>query len=373
MTEDTRRTQPRTVAVGMSGGVDSAVAAALLVDGGWSVIGLTAIMTRERSRCCSDEAVETAREVCAQLGITHELVDVHALFEARIIGDFVAEYLAGRTPSPCALCNPLIKFGLLMDRARQLGAEYVATGHYARIERAADGSAHLLHGVDRRKDQSYFLALLSQEQIQHSLFPLGAMTKREVSRIAAEKGLAARKSKESQEVCFVPDGDHGSWIDLRSFDTKGEGDIVDMRGVKIGTHRGIHRYTVGQRRGVGVATGAPVYVAGIDAAANRVIVGAREEVFSSRMTVRDTRWIAGHAPGAEFACDCQIRYNHAASPCSVTVHPGGAAQVRFGEPQFAIAPGQLAVFCDGEEVLGGGWIEAAERTAAPQSAQSPAV
>ncbi len=345
------------MAVGMSGGVDSAVAAALLVEAGWKVIGLTAIMTRERSRCCSDESVETARAVCAQLGVPHELVDVHALFESRIIGSFIAEYLAGRTPSPCALCNPLIKFGLLMDRAAQVGASCVATGHYARTVAGADGSAHLLRGVDPRKDQSYFLALLSQDQMRRSLFPLGGMTKREVSRIAADKNLAAHKSQESQEVCFVPDGDHGSWIDLRSFDTRGPGDIVNAHGVKIGVHHGIHRYTVGQRRGVGVATGSPVYVCGIDAAANRVIVGPREAALSPGMTVGGVCWISGHAPGREFESACQIRYNHAPEPCAVTLSPAGRAQVRFAEPQFAVAPGQLAVFYAGDEVLGGGWIE----------------
>ena len=361
MTWDSRRTEQVTVAVGMSGGVDSAVAAALLADAGWKVIGLTAIMTRERSRCCSDESVGTAREVCAQLGIRHELVDVHDVFESRIIGSFISEYLAGRTPSPCALCNPLIKFGLLMDRAEQLGAGCVATGHYARVVHAADGTAHLLRGVDARKDQSYFLALLSQDQLRRSLFPLGGMTKREVSRIAADKNLAAHKSKESQEVCFVPDGDHGSWIDVRSLDTRGPGDIVNARGEKIGTHRGIHRYTVGQRRGVGVATGSPVYVCGIDAAANRVIVGSRDAALSSGMTLGEVRWISGRAPGVEFESACQIRFNHAPAPCAVALSQDGRAQVRFAEPQFAVAPGQLAAFCSDDEVLGAGWIEAAGR------------
>jgi tRNA-uridine 2-sulfurtransferase len=348
--------EPESIAVAMSGGVDSCVSAALLVSAGYRVFGVTAILTGERSRCCSAEDICIAQEVCRQLGIEHHLVDVRETFERTIIGQFTSEYLAGRTPSPCALCNPLIKFGLLMDRALEMGASRLATGHYARLTTAPDGSAHLLRGMDARKDQSYFLALLPRERLALSMFPVGDLQKRQVGQIAAERDLAARKSRESQEVCFVPDGSHGEWMDVRCFDTKGPGPMVDAAGRVLGQHRGIHHYTVGQRRGLGVAVGAPLYVVAIDAAANRVVVGTREQSLRDSMTVRDLSWIAGVPPACEFDAAVQIRHNHQAAPCRITLGDDGAAAVRFQEPQFAVAPGQLAAFYAGDEVLGGGWI-----------------
>lgn len=345
-----------TVAVAMSGGVDSCVSAALLVSSGYRVFGVTALLTGERSRCCSEEDICIAREVCRQLGIEHHLVDVREAFERSIIGCFTAEYLAGRTPSPCALCNPLIKFGLLMDRALEMGASRLATGHYARLAAAPDGRVRLLRGLDAKKDQSYFLALLPQERLAHAMFPVGELQKRQVGQIAGERDLAARKSRESQEVCFVPDGSHGEWMDVRCFDTKGPGPMADTSGRVLGQHRGIHHYTVGQRRGLGVAVGSPLYVVSIDAAANRVVVGTREESLRDSMTVSDLQWIAGAPPGRAFDAAVQIRHNHQAAPCRVELSDDGKAAVRFREPQFAVAPGQLAAFYEGDEVLGGGWI-----------------
>jgi len=246
-------------------GVDSSVAAALLQEQGHEVIGVTALLCGGASRCCSDEDVSRAREVAAQLGIPHHTLDLGAAFEQVIVAPFIAEYLAGRTPSPCPRCNRLIKFGLLLEQSLSLGADCLATGHYARVTQD-DRGWHLRRGLDPRKDQSYFLSLLTQAQLARSVFPLGGMQKAEVVRIARQRNLAARRSKESQELCFVEEGGHGAWIDVRSFDTRGPGDIVDMAGRKVGEHRGIHYYTIGQRRGLGVAAGTPVYVVALDAA-----------------------------------------------------------------------------------------------------------
>jgi tRNA-uridine 2-sulfurtransferase len=339
----------------MSGGVDSSVAAALLREQGCDVIGLTAVMSPGFSRCCSDDDVATAREVAAQVGIPHRVVDLSAEFRREVIEYFMREYLAGRTPSPCARCNRCIKFGALLREAQRLGAEYLATGHYARV-REDDQGCRLLRGKDARKDQSYFLALLTQDQLRRSCFPLGRMTKERVTDLARRLGLAARHSRESQELCFVDTEDHGTWIDVRCLETRGWGDIVDARGVKLGEHHGIHHYTVGQRRGLGVAAGHPVYVTALDVERNRVVVGERAEAMRAEMEVADLSWVAGRPPSAAFRALAQIRYNHAAAPAQVRLRPDGGAHVQFDEPQFAVAPGQLAVLYDGEEVLGGGWI-----------------
>jgi tRNA-specific 2-thiouridylase len=341
----------------MSGGVDSAVAAVLLKEAGWRVFGITALLTRERSRCCAPEDVLAATDVCERLGIAHHVVDVCDEFERAIVQCFMAEYTAGRTPSPCPVCNRHIKFGLLAAQARALGAERIATGHYARVATGQDGLAQLRRGVDRAKDQSYFLALLTQEQLRSSTFPLGGMSKPDVRRIASERGLPVATRRESQEVCFVPDGEHGPWIDLRSFDTRGPGDMIDTGGVRIGRHKGVHYYTVGQRRGLGLAVGAPLYVVALDRERNAVVVGSRNEALRSRMCVRGCNWAAGRPPAERFRCSAQIRHSHAAAPATVGMLADGAAEVEFDEPQFAIAPGQLAVFYGGDLVLGGGWID----------------
>jgi len=350
--------QPETVAVGMSGGVDSSVAAAILKSEGRRVMGITAIMTHGPSRCCSDEDVLAAQRVAEQLGIPHATVDIHAEFQSEIVDYFVAEYSSGRTPSPCVKCNARIKFGVLARKACELGAATIATGHYARIDQSAeDGRFRLLRGTDNAKDQSYFLARLIQDQLAAALLPLGGMTKREVSNRAAELELVSRKSKESQELCFIAEGSHGNWIDVRNLNAPGTGDIVDTSGKRLAEHKGIHHYTIGQRKGLGIAVGTPVHVTRIDPVGNLVVVGPREEAMKSNARVAGVTWIGGTPPPMPLRALTQIRYNHKPVLSSIGPADGDCSEVNFDEPQFAVTPGQLAVFYDGDEVLGAGWIQ----------------
>ncbi len=342
------------VAVAMSGGVDSAVTAALLVQQGVRAFGITAKMTQEHSRCGSDEDICRASRMCEQLGIEHHVVDVCDAFQAKVIEPFMTSYLSGQTPSPCVICNREIKFGILLDHAMELGADCLATGHYVRIKEA-DGHLHLQRGVDSRKDQSYFLSRLTQEQLRHSRFPLGPLQKTEVSQLAADFSLEARKSRESQELCFVTEGTHGDWIDLRSFESRGAGDVVDQDGNVLGQHRGIHHYTIGQRKGLGIAVGHPIFISAIDAEHNRIMVGDREHALGTTVNLRDMHWTQGEAPAKQQFL-CQVRYNHRGAPCHITGGTEGVVTVTFDDPQFAITPGQLGVLYDGDCVAGAGWI-----------------
>lgn len=345
------------IGVGMSGGLDSSVVAALCLEKGYEVIGFTLHLFKEGSRCCSIEDVERSRRVCHHLGIRHYVINAVDLFQETIIDPFIETYARGLTPSPCVLCNQYVKFGILHRRALQLDCGHVATGHYVRIEER-NGKWHLFQARDRKKDQSYFLHRLSQEQLSHCLFPLEGWTKQEVAVYAEQRGLPVSTSSkaESQDLCFVSDDGHGRFIEERRPELRRQGTITDSKGRPLGKHPGFHHFTIGQRKGLGVATGSKMYVKGIEARSNRVVIGGREEVMEKECMVDDLHWIAGAPPADAFSCNARIRYRHKAALCRVTVLASGRVQLLFAEPQFAITPGQAAVLYQGDEILGGGWI-----------------
>ncbi len=341
----------------MSGGLDSSVVASLLKDQGHEVIGLTLHLFKEGSRCCSLEDVQRAQRVCEHLGIRHYTLNAVDLFEDTIIRPFVEEYANGRTPSPCVLCNQHIKFGILHTRAQQLGCSHVGTGHYVRIDKQEDGW-HMYRGRDARKDQSYFLHRLSQEQLERSLFPLEGWSKDRVRAYAQERDLPVDVSSksESQDLCFITEAGPAPFVERYRPDLKEQGDIRDPNGATLGAHQGIHRYTVGQRKGIGVASTAPLYVKEIDPITNTVFVGYRNQVQWTGCHIDDVHWIAGHAPDASRPYSVRLRYRHGGVSSQFVAQDNKTVYVQFDEPQFAVAPGQAAVFYDGEEVLGGGWI-----------------
>ncbi len=343
-------------AVGMSGGTDSSVAAALLVEQGWEVIGLTAHMWKDGSRCCSLEDVTRAQKVCAALGIRHYVVNAQDRFEEKVVAPFVSEYATGRTPSPCIACNQYIKFGFLLDRAVQLDCDVLATGHYARLEKRG-GTFHLLRAVDRTKDQSYFLHRLSQKQLAHIVFPLGGWTKEEVKKWSADHNLPIVPRGESQDLCFVEAGKYPEFVEARAPEVKKKGRVLDDEGKALAEHDGIHRFTVGQRGGTGVATGERVYVSRIDADKNEITLSPRDGVMQSECLVQDAHWISGSAPDTGKPYIVQPRYGHRGADAALEKISDTEFRVRFAEPQFALTPGQAAVVYDGDEVLGGGWIK----------------
>lgn len=349
------------VFVGMSGGVDSSVAALLLRRQGYQVSGVN-LRLRETaaepgSHCGSDADTEDARRVAQRLDCPFYVFDHAREFRDTVIADFIEEYEAGRTPNPCVLCNRKIKFGVLLQRVLELGGDYLATGHYARISRDEDTGRWLLQrGADRSKDQSYFLYMLTQEQLAHTLFPLGGMTKAEVRAAAEENGLVNAAKRDSQDICFVPDGDYAAFIENATGRAAPPGDFLDMEGAVLGRHKGLIRYTRGQHKGLGLPTAEPLYVQGKDPAANAITLGPDSALWSSTLTARNMNWISVAEPAAPLRVTAKTRYSQRESAATVEPLPGGCARVVFDEPQRAITAGQAVVLYDGETVVGGGTI-----------------
>ena len=352
------------VVVAMSGGVDSSTAAWLLKKKGYEVIGATmCIGTPDRNktggnRCCGFSDIEDARRVALQLEIPFYVFQFKEEFEKEIIDYFCKEYMEGRTPNPCILCNEKLKFGSFLKRAMELGADYVATGHYARLEFDEGSGQYLLKkGIDRKKDQSYVLFSLRQDQLRHTLFPLGEFQKEEVRKMAFETGLRVYDKPESQEVCFIPQTSYHYFLSERLKEAITAGPILDREGNVLGKHKGIPFYTIGQRRGLRLAKEKPLYVIGIDRARNAVIVGEEREVYGDTFIAHSLNWIRSQDMATPISCKVKIRYNHAGAEATLFPMGEDALEVNLKTPQKAITPGQAAVFYDGETVLGGGWIK----------------
>jgi tRNA-specific 2-thiouridylase len=341
------------VLVAMSGGVDSSLAAALLLEQGLAVEGVTMKLTA--GTCCD---IASAQEVCRHLGVPHRIVDMQEAFERDVVRNFIAEYRAGRTPNPCIRCNDIVKFEKLLAYARREGFDLLATGHYARIGR--DPSTDLLllqRGVDADKDQSYFLYRLTQDQLRSLRFPLGAYRKTEVRRMAAGRGLPAAERPESQEVCFVPDNDYRAFLKQHAPEVVREGEMVMTDGSVVGRHEGIAFYTVGQRRGLGIAAGGRLYVVRIDSATNRVVLGQKKDLEMREMHLSQVHYSAGRIPSSPFEATVKVRYRSAPVPATVHPLPDDRVRVVLGLPASGVTPGQAAVFYDNDTVLGGGIIK----------------
>lgn len=346
----------------MSGGVDSSVAAALLAEAGHDVVGVSMQLYDQRDgesfgTCCTIDDLHDARRVAAAIGVPHYIMNFEHQFQESVVSNFVQEYTSGRTPLPCAHCNSDLKFSTLLERASSLGAAQVATGHYARVDTAPDGRLRLRRGVDAEKDQSYFLFSLTQEQLAQAAFPVGSLTKQEVRDHARRLRLRVAEKPDSQEICFVPSGDYAAFVESKASSDTRPGRIADADGNTLGSHGGVHRFTVGQRKGLGVASPAPLYVLKIDADSATVTVGPRAALERPGFTVSGVTWTSGAAPAGWTRVSAQIRHRHRAAPARVRALDGNRAEAEFEVPQPAVTPGQAAVFYDDDVVVGGGWID----------------
>ena len=351
------------IVVAMSGGVDSSVAAALLAQQGHDVIGLSMQLYDQSGgettfgSCCTLDDLHDARRVAARLGIPHYIVNFQQKFNDTVVSDFVREYSAGRTPIPCVHCNGDLKFATLVERAAAFDASFVATGHYARVTTdPVSGLRQLRRGVDANKDQSYFLFTLTQAQLAHAVFPVGELDKPGVREQARALGLSVAEKKDSHEICFVAKGDHADFLEGRGVPAT-EGVIRDVEGRIVGQHTGVHRFTVGQRKGLGVASAIPLYVVGIDAAANAVTVGPRAALDRHEVSASGVNWISGSPPPPGSRVTAQIRHRHKEAAATITPAGSDRVTVVFDEPQAAVAPGQALVMYREDEVVGGGWID----------------
>jgi tRNA-specific 2-thiouridylase len=355
------------VVVAMSGGVDSSVTAALLKQDGYQVIGATMQIwppnelgdeADKFGGCCGFDAVSEAKSVAHTLGIPHYVMNFRNEFAQKVIANFCREYSLGRTPNPCIRCNEHIKFDALLNRAKELGADFIATGHYTRIEYDEVNDRYLLKkGVDRGKDQSYVLYIMSQNQLKHTLMPLGVFTKEKVRQIARELGLSVADKAESQEICFIPDGNYSSFLKEYMPDVAKPGPILDREGNTLGEHRGILFYTIGQRKGLGISAEEPMYVVAIDRGRNAIIVGSKEDVYRDELIAADINWISMESPKQPLELKAKIRYRHREADAVITSISQREVHVKFSKPQMAITPGQAIVFYHKDTVIGGGTIE----------------
>jgi tRNA-uridine 2-sulfurtransferase len=373
-------TDGKTIVVAMSGGVDSSTVAAILSSGNCRVIGLTMQLWDQRrlaaydpgapqsaeGRCCSLNDVYDARRVAEHLNVPYYVVNFERNFEETVVKPFVNEYLQGRTPIPCTLCNNHVKFEQLLVTARQIGADLLATGHYARVEFDPERGRYLLRrAVDETKDQSYFLFGLTQEQLSRTLFPLGSVRKQKVRELAGDYNLPVAEKPDSQEICFVPGGDYTRFLEAYRREQNqptpdSTGEVITQDGEVLARHNGLHHFTIGQRKGLGVATGTPLYVISMDTASRKVVVGNDSDLYRTVCTVRDVNWIAIPTLDGELRVQAKIRHKHV--PASATVSPNGSeVRLQFDEPQRAVTPGQGAVFYQGDLVVGGGWIDRVDR------------
>jgi len=352
------------VVVALSGGVDSSVSAALLVEQGYEVVGATMRLwsapgCEEENRCCTPQTRDLAAQLAEQLGIPFHILDAQQAFRQAVVQRFLDGYSRGDTPNPCVYCNRYLKWDYLWQFAQSIGAEAIATGHYARLRRGTDGTYELWKGVDATKDQTYFLSLLTQQHLAHTLFPLGEYTKVEVRQIAHARQLPAADQPESQDLCFLGKRDYRDFLRENAPQAVQPGEIVDQQGKVLGKHNGLAFYTIGQRKGMPASAHA-LYVYQKDLEHNRLVVGTEAELGADRMQVREIKWIAGNPPADYFEAEVKIRFKAVPALAQIEVQPEGSAMVHFAKPLRDITPGQLAVFYQGEKVLGGGWINASE-------------